>query len=57
MKERLQTVQDRLAEAVKLAVEREKWDAFDKYSNMIDLLEYIKTGKKPLATSGVFHII
>ncbi len=54
---RLQTVQQRIAESVKLAVERENWDAFDKYSNVVDLLEYIKTGKKPLSTSGMFHII
>ena len=57
MLERLQTVQQRIVKSVNLAVECENWDAFDKYSNMVDLLEYIKTGKKPLSTSGIFHII
>lgn len=57
MQERLERIKQRIAENMKLAAERENWDAFDKYSNMVDLLEYIKTGKKPLATSGIFHIL
>ncbi len=54
---RIQTVKKRIAKSIKLAVECENWDAFDKYSNLLDLLTYIETGKKPLSTSGIFHII
>ena len=57
MNERIKTVSERIAKSIKLAVECENWDAFDRYSNLLDLLKYIQTGKKPLATSGIFHII
>ncbi len=57
METRLDYLTDVVTGSASKAAEQELWDQFDHLSLMADVLHYIKTGNKPLGTSGIFHLI